>query len=102
MLPTGAVWRGRYKLIEWFEGTVARQGVYYELFDLELNVSETRNLVGSHPKFASYAPSWRPGASGSRPRCPLPATECPAALLPAFKGCPAPGAYVSRKPRSRR
>ena len=49
----GAIRRGRYKLIEWFEGSVAGEGVAFELFDLEADISETRNLRDSHPELAA-------------------------------------------------
>lgn len=52
MVPAGAVRRGRYKLIEWFEGTVAGSGHEYELFDLAEDISENRDLTGSRPEIA--------------------------------------------------
>ena len=52
MLPAGAVRRGNYKLIEWFEGTVAGSGRKYELFDLAEDISESRDLTGSRPEVA--------------------------------------------------
>ena len=52
MVPAGAVRRGRYKLIEWFEGTVAGSGHEYELFDLAEDISENRDLTSSHPEIA--------------------------------------------------
>ena len=53
MVPAGAVRGGRYKLIEWFEGTRAATGRNYELFDLEEDPSETRNIASSHPTVAT-------------------------------------------------
>ena len=52
MVPAGAVRRGKYKLIEWFEGTVAGSGHKYELFDLAEEISERRDLTGSRPEIA--------------------------------------------------
>ena len=52
MVPAGAVRRGKYKLIEWFEGTVAGSGRKYELFDLAEDISESRDLTGSRPEIA--------------------------------------------------
>lgn len=52
MVPAGAIRQGRYKLIEWFEGTVAGSGREHELFDVVEDISETRDLSGSLPKVA--------------------------------------------------
>jgi len=44
--PSGAIRVGRYKLIEWFEdGSI-------ELYDLETDASETRNIVTMRPEIA--------------------------------------------------
>ena len=53
MVPAGAIRRGRYKLIEWFEGSVAGRGVKFELFDLEADISEKRNLADSRGGLAA-------------------------------------------------
>ena len=50
MLPAGAIRSGRYKLIEWFEGTVADSGPKFELFDIAEDISEAHNLSGAHPE----------------------------------------------------
>lgn len=52
MVPAGAIRQGPYKLIEWFEGTVAGQGVEIELFDLSMDSSEQLNLRASKPALA--------------------------------------------------
>ena len=52
MVPAGAIRRGRYKLIEWFEGTVAGRGVRFELFDLNSDQSEQRDLSSSKASLA--------------------------------------------------
>ena len=52
MVPAGAVRRGRYKLIEWFEGTVAGSGRKCELFDLSEDISESRDLTDSRAEIA--------------------------------------------------
>lgn len=85
MPPAGAVRHGRYKLIEWFEGTIAGRGVGFELIDLESDVSETRDLSGEDPslvaRLSADLAAWRekveaqmparvspePGPSGKHP-----------------------------------
>lgn len=52
MVPAGAIRQGRYKLIEWFEGTVAGRGIEIELFDLSMDRSEQRGLSASKPALA--------------------------------------------------
>ena len=52
MAPASAVRRGRYKLIEWFEGSIGGAGKAFELFDLKSDIAETRDLMTSHPKVA--------------------------------------------------
>ena len=52
MVPAGAIRQGRYKLIEWFEGTVAGSGREHQLFDVVEDISESRDLSGSHPRIA--------------------------------------------------
>lgn len=54
MVPAGAVRRGRFKLIEWFEGTVAGSGRKYELFDLLEDISEAHDLAGSRPEITGH------------------------------------------------
>ena len=62
MPPAGAVQQGRRKLIEWFEGSIAGRGVDFELFDLESDISEQRNIAGTNPalarKLQSELASW--------------------------------------------
>ena len=71
MLPAGAVRRGRFKLIEWFEGSVAGSGTAFELFDLESDPSETRNLAESQPDMADELKtalnSWRERVGAQMP-----------------------------------
>ena len=63
MVPAGAVRSGRYKLIEWFEGTVAGEGKEFELFDLESDLRERQNLIDAQPEQAGQLKStliaWR-------------------------------------------
>ena len=71
MRPAGAVRRGRFKLIEWFEGSVAGSGTAFELFDLESDPSETRNLAESQPDMADELKtalrSWRERVGAQMP-----------------------------------
>lgn len=52
--PGGAIRRGRYKLIEWFEKSI--DGIEtpgaVELFDLSQDISEQRDLAGERPELA--------------------------------------------------
>jgi len=48
--PGGAIRAGRYKLIEWFEGTLAHRGPVAELYDLAADPGETRDLVAEQPE----------------------------------------------------
>ena len=71
MVPAGAIRRGRYKLIEWFEGTVAGSGREYELFDIVQDISEAHNLMGSRPEIAgrlrSDLEAWRARVGAQMP-----------------------------------
>jgi hypothetical protein len=50
MIPAGAIRKGRYKLIEWYEKSLAPGGEWaYELFDIESDISEAVNLADSLP-----------------------------------------------------
>jgi arylsulfatase A len=49
--PSGAVRKGRYKLIEWYEKSIngiETEGAL-ELFDLEIDISEQKNLINEKP-----------------------------------------------------
>lgn len=50
MKPAGAVRSGNYKLIEWYEPFLLENENAWELFDLENDISETRNLADSLPE----------------------------------------------------
>ena len=52
LAPSGAVRHGRYKLIEWFEGSLARDpiGPDYELYDLETDPYEVQDLAETKPE----------------------------------------------------
>jgi arylsulfatase A len=41
---------GRFKLIEWFEGSLLGRGPAASLFDLEQDPGETRDLAAEHPE----------------------------------------------------
>lgn len=71
MVPAGAVRSGRYKLIEWYEGTIAGAGVKFEMFDLKSDISETQNIVGKKPdqaeKLKAILRSWRSTVGAQMP-----------------------------------
>ncbi len=48
--PGGAVRRGDYKLIEWFDETICGQGNRFELYNLKDDISERNNLVRKLPE----------------------------------------------------
>jgi arylsulfatase A len=51
--PGSVIRQGRYKLIEWYEGALLGQGPEVELFDLETDQGETRNLAPEMPRVAT-------------------------------------------------
>ena len=71
MPPAGAIRQGRYKLVEWYEGSIAGHGVAFELFDLDADIFETRNLAGSEPETArrlkADLASWRARVGAQMP-----------------------------------
>ncbi len=48
--PQGAIRKGKYKLIEWFEKSYFNEQGMYELYNLENDPSERNNLADSLPK----------------------------------------------------
>jgi arylsulfatase A-like enzyme len=51
MMPAGAIRKGPYKLIEWYEERLTTNGKEaYELYDLQNDISETVNLRDSLPE----------------------------------------------------
>jgi len=48
--PCGAVRRGKYKLIEWFEKSIDDREDALELYDLEKDIGERNNLAGRMPQ----------------------------------------------------
>lgn len=50
--PAGAIRQGDYKLIEWFEGSVAGMGPAVSLYDLANDPGETTDLAGERPELA--------------------------------------------------
>lgn len=63
--PCGAIRMGRWKLVEWFERTIAgvNDGPPRELFDMESDPAETTDLSASHQelcsKLAGRLAAWR-------------------------------------------
>jgi len=47
--PQGAIRRGRYKLIEWFERSAYEEDGAFELYDLVDDPGENKNLSGARP-----------------------------------------------------
>lgn len=50
--PAGAIRKGNFKLIEWFEGSIAGVGAETSLFDLVNDPGETTDLSGERPELA--------------------------------------------------
>ncbi len=50
MKPASAILSGNYKLIEWFEGSIAGKGNAYELYNLENDPGERVNLADRMPE----------------------------------------------------
>jgi len=50
--PQGAIRRGRYKLIEWFEKSAYGEAGAFELYDLVDDPGEQKNLASSRPEVA--------------------------------------------------
>ena len=48
--PQGAMRKGNYKLIEWFEKSSKGEPGAFELYNLASDPKESRNLATSHPK----------------------------------------------------
>ena len=71
MVPAGAVREGRFKLIEWYEGSIAATGRDFELFDLESDISERRNIIDSKPETAKRLKAaldfWRQSVNAQMP-----------------------------------
>lgn len=63
--PCGAIRSGRLKLIEWFDGSIAHDPAVtpYEVFDLEADPGEHRNLAAEDPsigkRLAARLRAWR-------------------------------------------
>ena len=51
MVPAGAIRKEHYKLIEWYEHSLMKDGeVAFELFDISKDIGETTNLADSLPE----------------------------------------------------
>ncbi len=51
-MPAGAIRRGDYKLIEWFEGAIVGEGPAFSLYDLAADPGETTDLAAEKPELA--------------------------------------------------
>lgn len=51
--PCGAIRQGRYKLIEWYEKSNSNDADRIELYDLQTDLSEQRNLTAENPEQAA-------------------------------------------------
>lgn len=51
--PASAIRAGNYKLIEWFEGSLANEGPVFKLYNVENDPSEVNNLAEKMPGLAS-------------------------------------------------
>jgi uncharacterized sulfatase len=49
MKPAGAIRSGRYKLIEWFEKSLTGEENAFELYNLETDPGETKNIADENP-----------------------------------------------------
>ena len=52
--PQGAIRRGKYKLIEWFEKSAFNETGAFELYDLEKDPGERKNLASEKPKITHH------------------------------------------------
>ena len=70
--PSSAVRKGKYKLIEWHEAGIYGLENRYELYDLEDDPGETRNLASSLPErtweLAADLEHWRSSVEAQMPR----------------------------------
>lgn len=61
--PGGAIRKGNYKLIEWFEGSIAGVGKPYTLYDIEADLDESDDLSAEKPELvkalAAELKAWR-------------------------------------------
>lgn len=53
MRPAGAIRSGRYKLLEWYEGSLLSRGPAVSLFDLVADPGELRDLALEEPDLAA-------------------------------------------------
>lgn len=72
MIPGGAVRNGRYKLIEWYENQLLKDGNgAFELYDIENDITESVNLADSLPditqKLADELKNWRKDMDAQMP-----------------------------------
>lgn len=48
--PSAVIRKGNYKLIEWYDKSLTNQPDAFELYDLENDLSETKNLANQYPE----------------------------------------------------
>ncbi|NMB72396.1 MAG: DUF4976 domain-containing protein, partial [Bacteroidales bacterium] len=70
--PSAAVRSGKWKLIEWYEESILKEGQSaYELYDLENDISETVNLADSlkdiTTKLSADLKKWREEVNAQMP-----------------------------------
>ena len=53
MIPAASVLKGKYKLIEWYEKSLTGVDGAYELYDLEKDISESKNLMEVYPEIGN-------------------------------------------------
>ena len=71
MKPAGAIRKGNYKLIEWYEASLSNNPKSWELYNLENDISETHNLADSLPglkiQLTKELSEWRASVSAQMP-----------------------------------
>ena len=72
MVPAGALRNGNWKLIEWYEKSLTgKEDSAYELYDLETDVGETKNLADSlkakTTELANELQKWRENVGAQMP-----------------------------------
>lgn len=81
--PSGAVRKGKYKLIEWYDDSVAGIDGRFALYDLENDLGEQKNLAGTRPEkvqeLSGMLDNWRREVGA---QMPLPNPDYDTAMVP--------------------